>query len=133
MRHLTRYLSGMALAAGSLAACERAEVRRERPLLLAGLPVVGDYVLTDTTGAEDAQRLTLEAPLPYDSVRSFYRTILRINGWQGLSERGDSTGVLMMAHKDSVSLWITIRWLDSNRTEYTLIGGRSTEPARPTR
>jgi hypothetical protein len=104
-------------------ACAGEQSEFRRPLLLAGVPYLAQSVITDTTGSAEAQRLTMEVPQSFDSVLVFYRAKLPLNGWRDLRESGDSAGRLIMARNDSVSLWLTVRWLESRRTEYTMIAG----------
>jgi hypothetical protein len=123
-------LAPPALAFATLAGCASSEAGGKRPLLLQGVPYLAQSVITDTTGAEDAMRLTMEVPQSFDSVLTFYRVKLPLNGWRVRRESGDSSRFVILAQNDSVSLWLTLRHLEPRRTEYTMIGGL-TRGARP--
>ena len=68
----------------------------------------------------------------YDSVRSYYRTMLPAQGWTIIGDRGDSNELDLYTRKGAQSLWVHIKRAGSLATEYTLIanGGQST-PGTP--
>jgi len=101
-----------------------------RPQFLADLPRLDRSILTDTTGAEDAERFTFVAQVPLDSVARFYRAQLAQLGWRIVGDVGDSAQVSLYAINGGLALWVRVRALGKLATEYTLIAGAG-EVGRP--
>lgn len=104
-----------------------------RPQFLADIPRLDRSILTDTTGAEDAERFTYVVRVPLDSVARFYRAQLAQLGWRIVGDMGDSAQVSLYATKGGPALWVQVRALGNLATEYTLIaaagGGEVGRPA----
>ena len=94
-----------------------------RPQFLADIPRLDRSILTDTTGAEDAERFTYVVQVPLDSVARFYRAQLAQLGWRIVGDMGDSAQVSLYATKGGPALWVQVRALGNLATEYTLIAG----------
>lgn len=94
-----------------------------RPQFLADIPRLDRSILTDTTGAEDAERFTYVVQVPLDSVARFYRAQLAQLGWRIVGDMGDSAQVSLYATKGGLALWVQVRALGNLATEYTLIAG----------
>jgi hypothetical protein len=72
----------------------------------------------------DAAEATFSAPAPVREVATWYRQVLRLNGWDLQSDAvsGDST-VSILAQKGTRPLWIRLRASAGGAaTTYTLIG-----------
>jgi len=80
-------------------------------------------VVSVTRGADVAQA-TLSAAAPVDSVATWYRRMLRLNGWDLQNDAIMNDGsVAISAHKGERPLWITLKaMVGGPGTTYTLIG-----------
>jgi hypothetical protein len=107
---------------------ESAERPAARPSYLAGVPWPPGAVVTDTTGAEDAARLSFLVQLPLEQVARFYRDTLPQLGWQLRSDVGDATQVSLYLTRGRSALWVQARRLGNLATAFTLIGAGG-EPA----
>lgn len=112
----------------ALAACRKepkshAPPARPRPHVLAVVPRIPGSAITDTTGSEDAERLSLTVQYPYDSVLRFYRVMLPATGWHLTSDVADTAQASLLAVKDSFSVWVHINRLGRLAADYTLIAG----------
>lgn len=105
-------------------------VNSSRAAFLANVPEVPGSRLTDTTGAEDAQRASYVVLLPLDTVRMFYLRLLPALGWTLRSDQRDRTVANLYLEKDSSVLWIRATPQGAGTT-YTLIGSYSTGPDAP--
>ena len=120
----------------AFAGCKKAEKPRaapatQRPHVLAGVPRLPGSAITDTTGSEDAERLTLVVQATYDSVLRFYRQQLPEAGWHVTSDVADTASASLLASRDSISLWVQVHRVGQLAAEYTLIAGTGTaEPRR---
>jgi hypothetical protein len=103
-----------------------------RPQVLKDIPKLPQSILTDTTGAVDAEQQKWIAQLPFDSVARFYRGQLPALGWQVMGDRGDSAVLDLHGRKGDQAVWVHIVRLGSLATEYTLIGTQGPgEPGTP--
>jgi hypothetical protein len=102
-------------------------VNASRAAFLRNVPDVPGSVLTDTTGAEDAQRASYLVRAPLDTVRAFYRRLLPALGWTLRSDQSDSTLVNLMLEKDTATIWIRAT-PSGGATAYTIIGAYTTYP-----
>ena len=96
-------------------------VNSARAAFLRNVPEVPGSRLTDTTGAEDAQRASYAVLLPLDTVRMFYVRLLPALGWRLRSDQSDSTVANLYLEKDSSVLWIRATPQGAG-TAYTMIG-----------
>ena len=103
-----------------------------RPQILKDIPALPRAIVTDTAGSVDAERRSYVSQLAFDSVRSYYRTMLPAQGWTIIGDRGDTLELDLYTRKGDLTLWVHIKRLGTMATEYTLIanGGQST-PAAP--
>lgn len=116
------------IALTALAGCKKAEKSRAapptpRPHVLAGVPRLDGSAITDTTGSEDAERLSLVVQATYDSVLQFYRRQLPEAGWRVTSDVADTAEASLLASRDSVSLWVQVHRMGRLAAAYTLIAG----------
>jgi len=116
------------LVAGLWAACERpAERRGERDFAAKVLTGVLAYPRSSVVGVSvgpDAAQATFSAPAPLQEVATWYRQMLRLNGWDLQSDAVMADGTLsIFAQLDKRPLWITLKPSDGGAgTTYTLIG-----------
>jgi hypothetical protein len=125
-------LAPLLLAAVLGAACNRAPDQRqdreqEREFAASVLHDLLAYprssVVSVTRGA-DAAQVTFSAPAPVDSVATWYRRMLRLNGWDLQNDAIMNDGsVAISALKGTRPLWITLKATPGGTgTTYTLIG-----------
>jgi hypothetical protein len=124
---VSRILS-LLLAAVLGAACDRPPDQRQEREFAAGvlhgvLAYPRSSVVSVTRGADVAQA-TLSAPAPVDSVATWYRQMLRLNGWDLQNDAIMNDGsVAISAHKGQRPLWITLKATPGGAgTTYMLIG-----------
>jgi len=98
-----------------------------RPLIIKDIPALQGAIITDTTGTEDAERRSYLSQLPFDSIRSYYRTMLPALGWAIIGDRGDSMELDLYTRKGVQTVWVHVKRLSLRATEYTVIanGGES--------
>ena len=125
------FFVALALAAcsgGDNAGQDEAAVRT--PPVLAGVPVIEGSQIVDTSGTQEAARVTLLVPMPSDSVAAFYRRWLAAEGWRIVSDVVDAGGVNLYAERSGPPLWVHIRpGPQPNTTLYALIGAIGGPPA----
>lgn len=119
-------ISPLLMIAGLCAGCDRSPPQRtEREFAATVLQGVLAYphssVVSVTSGA-DAAQVTLSAPAPVDTVATWYRRVLRLNGWelQNDAVMNDSS-LTIFALQGKRPLWITLKGTPGGTT-YTLIG-----------
>ena len=135
---MTPYLAAAAaLLAVGAAACKAKDDTPQplgmvRPEILGDFPALPQAIITDTTGSEDAERRSYLSQVSFDSVRSYYRTMLTAQGWNIIGDRGDTVEQDLYTQKGAQTVWVHIKRVGSKATEYTLIanGGQST-PGTP--
>ena len=121
-------LSAMLLVAGLCTACERpSEQRKERELaatVLQGVLAYPQSSVVGVNGGSDAAQVTLSAPAPVGVVATWYRQVLRLNGWDLQNDGVTSDGsVAIFAQQGKRPLWITLKAnAGGQSTTYTLIG-----------
>jgi len=98
-----------------------------RPMIIGDIPALPGAIVTDTTGTEDAERRSYLSQLPFDSIRNYYRTMLPARGWAVIGDRGDSVELDLYTRKGAQTVWVHIRRMGLQATEYTVIanGGES--------
>jgi hypothetical protein len=117
----------LALTALALGACEKAPPppppRPPRPAVLIFVPKVQRSIVVDTTGTEDAERVTLVVPVSGDSVAQFYRGRLPPLGWRIRNDRASGAVIDLYLEGGPVgsSLWVHIERQDTASARYTLI------------
>jgi hypothetical protein len=111
-------------------ACERpAERRNEREFaakVMTGLLAYPRSSLVDVSAGQDAAQVTLATPTPPEEVATWYRRMLRLNGWDLVNDglMGDGS-VSIYAEKGKRPLWIRLKGSDGGSgTTYTLIGAQ---------
>jgi hypothetical protein len=111
-------------------ACERpAERTHEREFaakVMTGLLAYPRSSLVDVSAGQDAAQVTLSTPAPPDEVATWYRRMLRLNGWDLVNDglMGDGS-VSIYAEKGKRPLWIRLKGSGGGSgTTYTLIGAQ---------
>lgn len=124
-RSLPLLLAFLVLAAG----CDRGEreASRARAVIGRAMPEALSYpgsALVSYSAGEDAAQIELTTPAPLDTVASWYRQTLPLNGWEVQSDASDRSGALTIyAEKTKRPLWITLRAsVGRPGTTYTLMG-----------
>jgi hypothetical protein len=117
------------LIAGLCAGCDRprAQAPKEREFaatLLQGLLAYPHSSVVSVTSGTDAAQATLSAFAPVDTVATWYRQMLRLNGWDLQNDAVMSDGsVSIFALQGKRPLWITLKHTPGGHgTTYTLIG-----------
>ncbi len=111
-----------------VAACERPrEETRARALaahVLRDMLAYPASTLVSFAAGEEAGEVVLSTPAPVDSVTAWYRTVLRLNGWELRQDQRRPDGArVIYAIKGDRPLWITLRQTSgAPGTTYTLIG-----------
>jgi len=121
-------LSTLLFLALLCAACDRAAPKQEEreyaASLMQGLLAYPQSTLVDVSSGADAAQVTLVAPAPVQTVATWYRQMLRLNGWdlQNDAVTNDSS-VVVFAQQGKRPLWITFKAdRGGQTTTYTLIG-----------
>jgi hypothetical protein len=118
-----------ALAALSITACERrheAESRAMAVRVLQGVLVYpGSRVVSIASGA-DAAQVELSSTASPDAVATWYRQVLRLNGWALKSDgKLADGGITIYAEQGKRPLWITVHpAVGEPGTTYNLIGAQ---------
>jgi hypothetical protein len=117
------------LALGVAAACERPAQQDESKQhelaakVLTGLLAYPPSSLVDISAGQDAAQATLLTAAPVQQVATWYREMLRLNGWDLKNDvMTNDSAVAMYAEKDKRPLWITLKAEGRAGTRYTLIG-----------
>ena len=126
-------IAALLAAPGALASCGRKgePTHQRKTHVLTFVPKLRGSIVVDTTGTDQAERLTMVVPVSGDSVARYYRVTLPANGWRIKSDHTDSTLTDIYAEGPQggitgPSLWIHIEHQDTLSARYTLI---STFPA----
>ncbi len=126
------------------AACERpAERTNEREFaakVLTGLLAYPRSSVVTVSAGQDAAQVTLSTPAAPQDVATWYRQMLRLNGWDLVNDGVTADGgVSIFAQKGERPLWITLKAnAGGPGTTYTLIGADLSQdsaaaaPAAPT-
>jgi hypothetical protein len=121
---------GLTLLVLAMAACERqqtpAKATPPRPHFLADVPIMPTSIVTDTTGAVDAEHRGLAVQRPMDSVAAYYRRELAARGWRLLSDVSDTARVTLFLQRPDRSLWVQIHRLGPLACEYALTAAAAT-------
>ena len=97
---------------------------------MATLPRVPGSIVVDTTGTEDAERLTMVVPVSGDSVGAFYRTALEARGWSIMGDRSEGDVLDLHAVKEpGLAAWVHIERQDTASARYTVIATGPRGPA----
>jgi hypothetical protein len=121
-------LSAVLLVAGLCAACDRpAEQRQDREFaatLLQGVLAYPQSSVVSVVRGSDAAQVTFSASAPVQTVATWYRQVLRLNGWDLQSDAVMNDGsVAIFAQQGKRPLWITLKANPEGAgTTYTLIG-----------
>ena len=115
----------------AVAACERpAERRAERDYaakILSGLLAYPRSSVVDVSTGQGAAQVTLSAPAVPESVATWYRQVLRLNGWDLVNDSKLPDGTLTIyAQRGTRPIWVTLRTGEGGGTSYTLIGADTT-------
>ncbi len=127
MSRLLALVCVVGLCAGG---CERAaDQRKEREFtaqLLSGILAYPRSTVVRVSAGQDAAQATLATAAPVTDVATWYRQMLRLNGWDlrtdGVMRDGS---VSIYAEKGQRPLWITLQaTAGGSGTTYTLIGAQ---------
>jgi hypothetical protein len=125
---LSRVLPSL-LIAGLCAGCDRPPPpqrpqREFAATVLQGVLAYPHSSVVSVTGGTDAAQATFSAPAPVDSVATWYRRMLRLNGWDLQNDAVMNDGsVSIFAQQGKRPLWITLKGTPGGPgTTYTLIG-----------
>jgi hypothetical protein len=123
-------LSALLLVGGLCAACDRS--REPRPsqdreiaaAVLHGILAYPQSSVVNVSSGSDAAQATLSAPAPVQTVATWYRQMLRLNGWDLQNDAMTNDGsVAIYAQRGDRPLWITLKAsAGGSGTTYTLIG-----------
>jgi hypothetical protein len=115
-----------ALGVALFSACKKHEApvvaHRPRPEVVSAIPTLARAVQLDTTGTEDAERVTWSVALPFDTVVAIYHKMLPGLGWLTQSDEGDSTQRSLYMTKDSFSVWMHFTKAGPESTQWTVVG-----------
>jgi hypothetical protein len=120
-------LSAVLLVAGLCAACDRApDERQEREFaatVLHGLLAYPQSSVVSVARGADAAQATLSTAAPVQTVATWYRQMLRLNGWELQNDGVTNDGsVAIFAQQGKRPLWITLKANPGGSgTTYTLI------------
>ena len=121
-------LSAVLLVAGLCAACDRPpQERQEREFaatVLHGVLAYPQSSVVSVARGSDAAQATFSAPAPVQTVATWYRQVLRLNGWDLQNDAVMNDGsVAIFAQQGKRPLWITLKATPGGSgTTYTLIG-----------
>ena len=127
MSRLLALVCVVGLCAGG---CERAaDQRKEREFtaqLLSGILAYPRSTVVRVSAGQDAAQATLATAAPVTDVATWYRQMLRLNGWDLRSDGVMTDGsVSIYAEKGRRPLWITLQaTAGGSGTTYTLIGAQ---------
>ena len=116
------------LVAGLCAGCDRPPPQRPQrefaATVLRGVLAYPHSSVVSVAGGTDAAQATFSAPAPVDSVATWYRRTLRLNGWDLQNDAVMNDGsVSIFAQQGKRPLWITLKDTPGGPgTTYTLIG-----------
>ena len=134
---MSRVLALVCVVAVCAAACERsADQTKQRQFaaqLLAGLLAYPRSSVLQVSTGQDAAQVTLSTPAAVPAVATWYRQVLRLNGWdlQGDGVMSDGS-VSIYAEKGKRPLWITLKATAGGPgTTYTLIGAQLPRDSAP--
>jgi hypothetical protein len=120
--------SALLVVAALCAACRRPpEQRQEREFaatVLQGVLAYPQSSVVSVASGSDAAQATLFAPAPVQTVATWYRQMLRLNGWDLQNDAVTTDGsVAIFAQQGTRPLWITLKaGAGGQGTTYTLIG-----------
>jgi hypothetical protein len=127
---MSRLVALIVVAGCCAVACERpAERTKEREFaakVLSGLLAYPRSSVVDVSAGSDAAQVTLATPAPVQEVATWYRQMLRLNGWDLVNDgvMGDGS-VSIYAEKGKRPVWVTLRATAGGAgTTYTLIGAQ---------
>jgi len=127
MSRLLALVCVVGLCAGG---CERAaDQSKEREFtaqLLSGILAYPRSTVVRVSAGQDAAQATLATAAPVTDVATWYRQMLRLNGWDLRSDGVMTDGsVSIYAEKGRRPLWITLQaTAGGSGTTYTLIGAQ---------
>jgi hypothetical protein len=127
-----RWQAFLALSLVALAACDKEPPPKPRKaaVLMFTAKVPGSFVI-DTSGTEEAEHLTMVAPVSGDSVANFYRTWLPRNHWILTNDRSAGEVIDLQARGGPVgssTMWVHVERQDTLSARYTLIVSTPTSP-----
>ncbi len=118
----------LSIALTVLAACERPAERTEARGLAAkvldGLLTYPPSHVVSVSAGQDVAQVVLTTPAGVQGVATWYRQMLRLNGWELRSDAVANDGTISIyADSGSRPLWITLKAnVGGPGTTYTLIG-----------
>jgi hypothetical protein len=122
-------LSALLLLAALCAACDRKtqpSPQQERAFaasVLEGVLAYPQSSVVNVASGSDAAQATFSTPAPVQTVATWYRQMLRLNGWELQSDAVTNDGsVAIFAQQGDRPLWITLKANTGGPgTTYTLI------------
>ena len=127
---MSRLLALVCVAGLCAGGCERAADQREEreftAQLLSGILAYPRSTVVRVSAGQDAAQATLATAAPVTDVATWYRQMLRLNGWDLRSDGVMTDGsVSIYAEKGRRPLWITLQaTAGGSGTTYTLIGAQ---------
>jgi hypothetical protein len=121
-------LAAVLLIAGLCAACKRPPAQRQdrevAAAVLHGVLAFPQSSVVNVASGSDAAQATFSTPAPVQTVATWYRQMLRLNGWELQSDAVMNDGsVAIFAQQGTRPLWITLKaTVGGPGTTYTLIG-----------
>jgi hypothetical protein len=123
-------LSASLMLAFLCAACQRdrapepGQEREYTATVLHGVLAYPQSSVVNVTRGSDAAQATFSAPAPVSVVATWYRQMLRLNGWDLQNDAVMNDGsVAILAQQGQRPLWITLKpTAGGSGTLYTLIG-----------
>jgi hypothetical protein len=120
--------SALLLIASLCAACDRPPKQRQdrehAATVLHGVLAYPQSSVVSVSSGSDAAQATFSTPAPVQVVATWYRQMLRLNGWDLQNDAVINDGsVAIFAQQGNRPLWITLKaTTGSSGTTYTVIG-----------
>ena len=126
---MPRFAALLLLASLSTACKRPPEQRPDREFaaeVLHGIPAYPQSSVLSVASGSDAAQATLSAMAPVEKVATWYRQMLRLNGWDLQNDAVTRDGsVAIFAVRGTRPLWITFKAnLGGAGTMYTVIGAQ---------
>jgi hypothetical protein len=127
----------LAAACVALVACgDKAPAPPKLSQVFSRLPIPPQARFVSRSGGADAIQITLRAPMPPDSIASYYRRVFKTDDWKLINDGKDQSGaVVFFAQRENRPLWVRVR-LDEGGTGSlvdlagAVVPGDSVKPAK---
>jgi hypothetical protein len=74
------------------------------------LPVPPQAQFVSRSGGADALQITVRTPMRPDVIATYYRTVLKSDGWKLINDAKDRGGaVVLFAQRENRPLWVRVR------------------------